>query len=124
CRSHEHPVPLSGCAARRTRATNTDRNEERENKRMMIPRHRPLSPRDVLRGAGVAIGLPWLEAMVPSALAASAPAKSSSPVRMAVLYMPNGVNTSQWAPEGSGRDFQLSPTLASLQDLKDQLVVV
>ena len=90
----------------------------------MIPRHRPLSRRAVLRGAGVAIGLPWLEAMVPSALAASAPAKSSSPVRMAVLYMPNGVNTSQWAPEGAGRDFKLSPTLASLQDLKDQLVVV
>ena len=90
----------------------------------MIPRHRPLSRRAVLRGAGVAIGLPWLEAMVPSALAASAPAKSSSPVRMAVLYMPNGVNTSQWAPEGTGRDLKLSPTLASLQDVKDQMVVV
>ncbi len=72
----------------------------------MIPRQKALSRRTVLRGAGVAMGLPWLEAMVPSALAASAPAKSSSPVRMAVLYMPNGVNTSQWAPEGVGREFQ------------------
>jgi hypothetical protein len=91
---------------------------------MMIPRQNTLSRRAVLRGAGVAVGLPWLEAMVPSALAASSPARATAPVRMAVLYMPNGVNTSQWVPQGEGRDFRLSPTLESLQDLKDQLVVV
>src|SRR5439155_18650673 len=61
-----------------------------------------------------------LEAMVGTARAASA----ESPVRMAVLYMANGVNTSQWTPEGTGKDFRLSPTLQHLQDLKDQLVVV
>ena len=72
---------------------------------MMIPRQKPLSRRTVLRGAGVALGLPWLEAMAPSALAASAPADTKSPVRMAVLYMANGVNPSQWTPEGRGRDF-------------------
>lgn len=43
---------------------------------------------------------------------------------MAVLYMANGVNTSMWTPEGQGRDFVLSPTLAPLQDLKDQIQVV
>ena len=91
---------------------------------MMIPRQKPLSRRTVLRGAGVALGLPWLEAMAPSALAASAPADTKSPVRMAVLYMANGVNTSQWTPEGQGRDFGLSPTLKPLEDLKDQLLVV
>jgi hypothetical protein len=87
---------------------------------MMIPRQKSLSRRTVLRGAGVALGLPWLEAMIPGARAASA----ESPVRMAVLYMANGVNTKQWTPEGTGKDFRLSPTLESLQDLKDQLVVV
>ena len=91
---------------------------------MMIPRQKTLSRRTVLRGAGVALGLPWLEAMVPSALADSRPADAKSPVRMAVLYMANGVNPSQWIPEGQGRDFRLSPTLAPLQDLKDQLLVV
>jgi len=60
--------------------------------------------------------------MVPSsALAASTPA---GPVRMAVLYMANGVNTAMWAPEGQGRDFKLSPTLEPLQDLKDKVMVV
>lgn len=90
---------------------------------MMIPRQKALSRRTVLRGAGVALGLPWLEAMIPSAVAGPSPASAKSPVRMAVLYMANGVNTSQWTPEGQGRDFRLSPTLQPLQDLKDQLVV-
>jgi hypothetical protein len=71
---------------------------------------------------GVTLGLPWLEAMTPSrAQASSLPAKS--PVRMAFLYMPNGVNTKEWWPEGSGRDFKLSPTLAPLENLKDRIVV-
>jgi len=70
----------------------------------------------------VGLGLPWLEAMIPAAFASSKVPKS--PVRLAVLYMPNGVNTNSWAPQGSGRDFTLSPTLAPLQDLKDQVVVM
>src|SRR6185369_7917614 len=45
-------------------------------------------------------------------------------VRMGVLYMANGVNTSKWIPEGQGRDFRLSPTLQPLENLKDQLLVV
>ena len=79
-----------------------------------------LSRRSLLRGAGVALGLPWLEAMAPRAAAAA----GNNPVRMAVLYMANGVNTSMWTPEGTGRDFRLSPTLEPLQDLKDNLLVV
>ncbi|MDX1979957.1 MAG: DUF1552 domain-containing protein [Bryobacteraceae bacterium] len=76
-----------------------------------------LSRRTLLRGAGAALGLPWLEAM-----AATGTAKS--PVRMAMLYMPNGINTSAWYPEGSGRDFKLSPTLEPLAAVKDQLLVL
>lgn len=91
---------------------------------MMIPRQRTLSRRSVLRGAGVALGLPWLEAMVPSALAESKVANATGPVRMGVLYMPNGVNVAEWNPKGEGRQFELSPTLASLNDLKDQLLIV
>ena len=91
---------------------------------MMIPRQKALSRRTVLRGAGVALGLPWLEAMVPTAVRAATQGNAKSPVRMAVLYMANGVNTSQWTPQGQGRDFSLSPTLEPLQDLKDQVLVV
>lgn len=82
-------------------------------------KRRSISRRTVLRGAGVTLALPWLEAMMPAASGA-APAM---PVRMAVLYMPNGVNTSAWAPEGTGRDFKLSPTLEPLNDFKDNIIV-
>ena len=73
--------------------------------------------RTVLRGAGVALGLPWLEAM-------AAGTSPKPPVRMAMLYMPNGVNPHAWTPEGKGKEFQLSPTLQPLADLKNQIVVM
>ena len=86
----------------------------------------PISRRTVLRGLGAAISLPLLESLAPNALAAMtspatpAPAK---PVRMAVLYMPNGVNVGAWAPKGSGASFELSPTLSPLAPMKDDLLV-
>ena len=97
---------------------------QQEKKSMMIPARKRCPAEPSCEAPASPLGLPWLEAMVPSALADSRPANARSPVRMAVLYMPNGVNTSQWTPEGQGRDFRLSPTLQSLQDLKDQLLVV
>jgi Protein of unknown function (DUF1552) len=87
----------------------------------MTGRKFPISRRTVLRGAGVSLALPWLEAMVPAATVGSA--KAALPVRMAFLYMPNGVNTSAWAPEGTGRDFKLSRTLEPLSDFKDKIIV-
>ena len=90
---------------------------------MMIPHRKTLSRRTVLRGAGVALGLPWLEAMMPAARAQSA-AGASGPVQMAVLYMANGVNTKQWTPDGEGRDFRLSPTLQPLEEFKDDVLVL
>ncbi len=73
--------------------------------------------RTMLRGTGVALGLPWLEAMASTAT-------PKPPVRMAMLYMPNGVNPHAWTPEGKGKDFQLSQTLSPLSDLKDKIVVL
>jgi hypothetical protein len=80
----------------------------------------PISRRTLLRGTGVALGLPWLEAMTPRGRAAVTPA---APVRMAVLYMPNGVHPEMWTPEGEGTEFKLSPTLEPLADLKSEIVV-
>ncbi len=78
----------------------------------------PISRRTLLRGTGVALGLPWLEAM-----AATTAPKEKGPVRMAVLYMPNGVRPDTWTPEGEGREFKLSKTLSPLEDLKSEIVV-
>lgn len=78
----------------------------------------PISRRTLLRGAGCAVGLPWLEAMAPAATTAA-----KAPVRMAVLYMPNGVRSDMWTPEGEGREFKLSPTLEPLSDLQGEIIV-
>jgi hypothetical protein len=87
----------------------------------------PLSRRTLLRGAGAALALPWLEAMVPEQISAGeieGRAPNDSPVRMAALFVPNGVRTDMWTPTGLGSDFQLSPTLQPLADVKDQLLVL
>src|SRR6185295_5028840 len=62
---------------------------------------RRLSRRHVLRGAGVALALPWLEAMGPSGTAraaTTAPAK-----RFMTVYFPNGASTLWWKTTGSGK---------------------
>jgi hypothetical protein len=84
---------------------------------------RGISRRTLLRGAGVSLGLPWLEAMMPASALAQSKAPQP-PVRMAMLYMPNGVNVAHWYPKGLGRDFQLSDTLEPLADFKDDLLVL
>ena len=89
----------------------------------------PISRRAVLRGLGAAVSLPFLESLAPRALASAAPASATGaaakrPVRMAVLYMANGVNVSKWVPGGFGRDFDLSPTLSPLSPHKDDVLVL
>jgi hypothetical protein len=87
----------------------------------MIDRGFPISRRTLLRGTGAALALPWLEAMTPRARA-NTPAKG--PVRMAALYMPNGVRADMWTPEGVGPSFTLSPTLQPLADFQKDIVVL
>jgi len=77
-----------------------------------------MARRTLLRGVGAAIGLPWMEAMA----APKGPEKP--PVRMAAMYMPNGVREDMWTPTGEKREFELSPTLKPLADLQDQLLVL
>src|SRR5215217_7123124 len=86
-----------------------------------------ISRRTVLRGLAAAISLPFLESLAPRAFAqatsGAAGAAAKRPVRMAVLYMANGVNVSKWTPAGFGRDFELSPTLSPLAAHKNDLLV-
>ncbi|MCU1257338.1 MAG: hypothetical protein JWO80_223 [Bryobacterales bacterium] len=79
----------------------------------------PISRRTVLRGAGATLALPWLEAMLPAAKKA----KNRPPVRMAILYMPNGVREDMWTPEGVSSAFKLSPTLEPLSEFKNDLTI-
>src|SRR6185369_7866023 len=85
-----------------------------------------ISRRTVLKGAGVSLALPFLDAMLPActALAQSAAAPK---LRTAFFYLPHGAimhNTShgpaqdRWTPTGSGADFKLSPILSALEPQK------
>jgi hypothetical protein len=80
-----------------------------------------LSRRTVLRGVGATIALPLLEAMTPRALGA---AGAKPPVRMAFVYIPNGVHMPAWKPADKGKDFELPPILEPLKTFKDDLLVL
>src|SRR5262245_20484851 len=87
--------------------------------------------RTFLRGAGVMLGLPILEAMgrvlptsSPEAVAASSVKKSvQAPVRMACIYFPNGVWEKNWFPTEAGRDYQLPFSLQPLVRHKQDMLV-
>lgn len=75
-----------------------------------------LSRRQLLRGAGVSIGLPFLDAMQP-ALASGSP--KTQPRRVAVVYVPNGIIMKDWTPDGPGLEFKriLAPLAPFRQDI-------
>src|SRR5258708_7976149 len=80
-----------------------------------------ISRRTILRGAGVAMGLPWMESL--SAFADSA-TPAVFPKRFAVMFMGTGINEEQWSATGSGADMVLSKTLAPLEPLKQKINVI
>ena len=86
-------------------------------------RRRILDRRTVLRGLGCGVSLPFLEAMLPSRAVAAALAETR-PVRMACLFFANGAIMDKWRPTGQGADFQFSPTLEPLAELKNNLLIL
>lgn len=93
---------------------------------MNIIKNTSLSRRTLLRGVGAALALPWLEAMQVRKLLGSEQenAPSKAPVRMAVLFMPNGVPPKKWTPEGEGAGFKLSPILEPLAAHQKDILVL
>ena len=94
-------------------------------KQWRIPR------RTFLRGAGAMLGLPLLEAMgdvLPGASASASAAATPSgsvqaPVRMACLYFPNGVWEEDWFPKKAGAEYEMTPSLEPLSELREHFLV-
>ena len=84
-------------------------------------RHSKLRRRTFVKGLGAAIGLPLLEAMLPSN--GFAAGSAGAPKRMAFVFVPNGVIVPEWEPKGEGKDWKLSPTLEPLAKVKDKFCV-
>ena len=77
---------------------------------------RELSRRRFLRGTGVVMALPWLESL--PVWGAEPTSAAAAPRRLAILFMGNGVNPTEWWAKGSGADIELGRSLAPLEPLK------
>lgn len=90
------------------------------------------SRRSFLRGIGAGIALPALASLpVARSLAAAPPVgnglattASGAPLRSAFLFFPNGAIPKAWWPESAGREYEFSPTLKPLEDVRDKLQVM
>lgn len=83
--------------------------------------HKPtVSRRTFLRGTGVALALPMLEAFTPPAVAGSDPAP---PRRMVALCANLGFYADDFFPKSAGRDYETSPYLQTLADFRQDFTV-
>jgi hypothetical protein len=71
---------------------------------------------------GTAVALPFFDAMVP---AFAAPAAKSPPLRMAFVYVPNGLDMRHWNPDYEGAlQTTLPKTLQPMEPLKDDVLLL
>ncbi len=91
-----------------------------------------LSRRTVLRGMGVSMAMPLLDAMIP-AHALPAQAATASPTRLAAIEMVHGsagatkvgIERNLWSPTAAGSDFDLTPTsLLPLEPMREHLTII
>ncbi len=79
----------------------------------------PASRRHFLRGAGVALALPWMESLpLLGAQAAAATKLNKPPVRTAVIFFSNGVEPAHWWAKGEGTNMELGPCLEAMNPLR------
>jgi Protein of unknown function (DUF1552) len=108
------------------KTTHPSRNDQNK----AVERMTSLSRRRFLRGLGACMALPAFESLRPlrlfAAPAAVTPAASAAaPVRMAFLYVPNGIIPSAWWPanDAAGK-LAISPTLQPLEKMRSQLQLI
>jgi hypothetical protein len=85
--------------------------------KMALPR------RTFLRGLGVSLALPLLDAMVPAASALARTA-GRGVRRFGVVYVPNGIAMRSWTPTTEGAGFEFTPILKPLEPFRDKLLVL
>jgi hypothetical protein len=82
-----------------------------------------LDRRTFLRGAGVAMALPLLDAMIPAARAQSLTAGRER-FRFGAIYMPNGIYPGMWHPEKAGKNFELNKVMKPLEPYREYLTTI
>src|SRR5579863_4267180 len=97
----------------------------------MLITKKHISRRTVLRGAGVALGLPFLDAMLP-AQTPLAKTAANPRARLCCIEMVHGAAGSTvdgsdkhyWSPEKEGSDFELTGSLEPLKPFREYLTIV
>lgn len=88
----------------------------------MFVKQKYLSRRTLLRGAGISLGLPLLDAMVPALTAENRTA--AAPVRrLGFIIYPLGVDEARWKPKGEGANYEFSEALAPLAPHRQKFVI-
>jgi hypothetical protein len=82
-----------------------------------------LPRRTFLRGMGVTLAVPLLDAMVP-ALSALAKTAANPVKRLGFVYIPNGANMAAWTPQGDGTSFEFTNVMTALQPFRDRITVL
>ena len=80
-----------------------------------------LDRRTVLRGIGVSLGLPWLNAMQ---RAVAVEATSAAPNRFVAISLGLGLHNENLVPKEAGHDYKASRYLEGLQDIRDSFSVI
>ena len=82
-----------------------------------------------LRGAGVALALPWMESLPAFGETATAPATASAagvrpPLRLGIVFFSNGVEPAHWWAKGSGAEMELGPALQPMLPHREDMVFI
>ena len=82
-----------------------------------------LSRRTFLQGIGATMALPLLDSMVP-AFAATRNTAANPISRLGIIYIPHGAVLDKWIPETDGPDYEMSPTLKTLDKFREDVLVI
>src|SRR4030095_5464240 len=92
----------------------------------MVITKKHISRRTVLKGAGAALALPFLESMIPAATAqsSSAAAAAARPQRVGGIFTPHGMAPGYWVPNKEGTDFEYPFCWKPLEPFRDQVTIM
>src|SRR5262245_4439457 len=81
---------------------------------------RHIARRELLKGLGATVALPFLDAMVPALVAQGKTAANVAP-RLGFVYVPHGAIMTNWTPATEGAGFEFTPILKPLEPFRDHL---
>jgi len=90
---------------------------------VMLVFKKSIPRRAFLRGAGTALALPLLDAMVP-AFASPAETAAKTAKRLSFFTVPNGMIMEKWTPAAVGSSFELTPIMEPFAAFKDRMLII